>query len=170
MKKGIFIGITICVFVLLSLPSINALECNTLLETRNSDNLKKINAADLFSIIEKIENGKSSVASIVTGLLVAGIALSLIIVILAIYYFSGHMEGSAESPTISFIKDDIQNTLTVTSADSNVLWSDIDIQGQCNTSRLSEYVAAGDVITECNGEIRVIHIPSNAILGIFNFS
>ncbi len=48
-------------------------------------------------------------------------------------------------------------------------WSDIEINGDCNTGNLGEYVEAGDTITQCYGEIYIIHIPTDTILGIFEF-
>lgn len=170
MKKRLIIGIMLCVFVLVSLPSINALECNTLIGKRESDNFKKIKSTELFSMINDLENDESPKMFFASSLLVAAIALSIVIAVLIYIYVSGFIVESIEFPSMSFVKDDAQDTITVASTDANVLWSDIDIQGECNTLSLSGYVTVGDVITECNGEIRIIHIPSNAILGIFDFN
>jgi len=74
-------------------------------------------------------------------------------------------------PTLSFIMDDIENTLTVVYVSpSNLSWSDIEVVGDCNTSALDKYVTAGDIITECYGKITIKHIPTDALLAEFIFS
>ena len=75
------------------------------------------------------------------------------------------------TPLITFLMNDIADTLTVTSVDSlNVLWSDIMINGSCDTSGLGIYVTAGDVIFNCKGRIVIIYRPTNKMLGLFDFT
>lgn len=67
--------------------------------------------------------------------------------------------------------DDYANTLTVALAmPSDILWSDVDIDGTCDISGLGTYVVAGDVITNCYGTISLIYVPFNMDLGEFEFS
>jgi hypothetical protein len=171
MKKSIILGVILCVFVLVALPSINALEGDTLIGKEKANNLKKTKLAELFSIAKELETNENPKMFYSSFLLVASVALTVIIAALIYIYVSGMIgPDSIETPSISFVKDEATDKLIVASADADVLWSDIEIQGQCNTAGLSGYVTAGDQITECNGEIRIIHIPSNAVLGIFNFN
>jgi hypothetical protein len=79
--------------------------------------------------------------------------------------------GSSQVPTIQFIKDDNANTLTVASVNpSNVLWSDINFVGTCDTSGLGTYVTAGDVISGCYGTITLTYVPLNIVVGIYEFT
>jgi hypothetical protein len=94
-------------------------------------------------------------------------------------YKSGYLNASTDimvinlptTPIITFVMDDIADTLTVTSVDSlNVLWSDVMINGSCDTSGLGIYVTAGDVIFNCKGRIVIIYRPTNKMLGLFDFT
>jgi len=76
-------------------------------------------------------------------------------------------------PEITFVMDDSANTLTVTSVGQlgpSVVWSDIEIDGNCDTSGLGFYVDAGDVITDCYGRITIVYTPTNTVMGIWDFS
>ncbi len=90
----------------------------------------------------------------------------------------GYLEASSiitvldisNTPVITFIKDNIQLTLTVASVDpENVLWSDIYANGSCNTSGLGTYVTAGDVISDCQGTINITYLPTNTLIGSWTF-
>ena len=75
------------------------------------------------------------------------------------------------SPYISCVKDSSGRTLTVTSADpSDILWSDIDIDGDCDVSSLGKYVISGDMIRSCYGTISLTYGPTGSIIGIWEFS
>ncbi|MCD6468033.1 MAG: right-handed parallel beta-helix repeat-containing protein, partial [Thermoplasmata archaeon] len=79
-------------------------------------------------------------------------------------------ESLWETPSVSFVVDKTQRTLTVLSVDNPyTLWDHIDVTGLCNTSGLSGYVTAGDQITECHGAITVVYKPVNELLDVFNF-
>lgn len=85
---------------------------------------------------------------------------------LGVFYFSQN-----PTPTIVFMKHNIFLTLTVVSINQEyVLWSDIQISGSCNTSALGTYVTLGDIITDCQGMISFVYIPTNTSLGSFNFT
>ena len=163
MKKRIFIGTILCIFVLISFPSINAFEGDAI--------LKKEKQAELLSTLEYLDNTTHSKVFFTTYLLIGAAALSVVIAALIYIYFSGFIAPApTEYPSINFVKDDASDTLTVASTDTDVLWKDIEIQGQCDKSALSGYVTAGDVISDCHGEIRIIHTPSNTLLGVFYFN
>jgi len=73
--------------------------------------------------------------------------------------------------SIYLTADDYSNKLTVAIAiPSDILWSDVDIEGNCDTSGLGTYVTAGDVITNCCGTISLTYVPFNMDLGEFEFS
>jgi len=73
-------------------------------------------------------------------------------------------------PNIIFSADYYSNTLTVTSISlKSYEWNDIQIDGECNTTLLGEYVETGDTITNCSGEITITYIPTNYLLGIWSF-
>jgi len=76
----------------------------------------------------------------------------------------------ASTPTIQFSKSDMHRTLTVVSINpSNILWSDIDVSGYCNTTFLGTYVEAGDLITKCYNTVTFTYIPTSELLGSFTF-
>lgn len=76
-----------------------------------------------------------------------------------------------EKPSISFNPDTVAYTLTVTSVSpANVLWSDIKISGSCITSGLGINVASGDMITRCSGKITMTYIPTDTVLGSWDFA
>jgi len=76
---------------------------------------------------------------------------------------------TATTPHIQFYKD--IDSLTITTADpNNILWSNIEITGTCDASSLGTYVAAGDMITSCSGTITIRDIPSNHLLGTWDFA
>ena len=170
MKKSIIAGILICAFILMSLPSINALEGKTLI-SKEKDSFKATKISEFFSMAKDLENKVVSQGIFKSSILLGTIVVGIIILILIYIYISGFIAPDpVDVPTITFVKDETSDTLTVSTTDTNVLWSDIEIQGQCNTEGLSLYVTAGDQITECNGEIRIIHAPTNALLGVFTFN
>ena len=75
------------------------------------------------------------------------------------------------TPNIQFVMDDLNDKLTVVSADpSDIPWADIEINGTCDTSDLGTYVTVGDTITSCSGTITIRYIPTDTLLGIWEFS
>ena len=72
--------------------------------------------------------------------------------------------------TLSFTMDNETKALMVDSVKpDSILWSDIHISGNCNTSNLGMYVTVGDKITECYGTIVLTYVPTGAIIGTFKF-
>jgi hypothetical protein len=78
-----------------------------------------------------------------------------------------------ETPVITFVQDNLTNTLMVTSVTPSTiqfLWSDIDEIGSGNCDPLpSGNVTAGEQITNCSGVIVLRYIPLNEVLGVFEF-
>lgn len=109
------------------------------------------------------------------------IAVVIIVVILAtvaiaatMYVYTSGMMGPSNhliTPEITFIKDDIEDTLTVASSDSaSLTWEDLGITGNCDTTGLTGSVTAGQEIIECDGTITIRHIPTNTLLGSWTFN
>jgi len=99
------------------------------------------------------------------------IVVSLIIIAGVILFNAGILPGppEPESPAINFEQDKTENKLIVISVSSVIKWSDILIEGNCNTSGLSTYVVIGDEITQCDGKITIIYRPADTVLGSWNF-
>jgi hypothetical protein len=76
-----------------------------------------------------------------------------------------------QQPTISFLQDTTNKTLTVVSAyPEGLLWNDIDQVGSGSCDPLpTGTVAQGDQITNCTGIIILRYLPENLILGFFQF-
>jgi len=106
------------------------------------------------------------------GFILGIIAISLVIVVSALTYF--YVSGFVSTPpletvpSIGFIADTDEYTLTVTYTDQYVIWDDLNIIGSYD-SKPSGVVNAGDKITGCNGEISIVHMPTNAMLFMYDF-
>jgi len=76
-----------------------------------------------------------------------------------------------ETPSIDFIQDDIDDTLTVVSINSaRVPWSTIYISGTYQTKSTHYYVEAGDQITGCSGTITITYMPTDELIGSWTFT
>jgi hypothetical protein len=96
-------------------------------------------------------------------------SLILILIFASISTFSTIADDT--NPNINFNADDNTDIITVTSvSDSNILWSNIDIIGNCSYSNVGTYVDKNDQITNCTGNIIIKYNPTNTLLGIFEFS
>jgi hypothetical protein len=76
-----------------------------------------------------------------------------------------------QTPNIVFQQDIVNKTLQVLSINSNdVLWSDIDEigAGSCDPLPVGN-VTVGDILTNCSGIIVLQYIPTQEILGVFEF-
>ena len=80
-------------------------------------------------------------------------------------------EEPPETPSISFYLDDVNNTLTVASvASEDTFWGDIDQIGSGNCDPLpTGNVSTGDIITNCSGIIVLRYVPTNGVIGIYEF-
>jgi len=81
-------------------------------------------------------------------------------------------EEPPETPTISFSLDDVNKTLTVTYMDQDeILWEDIDQIGSGTCDPLpTGNVSIGDEITNCLGIIALRYIPTNEVIGVYEFN
>ena len=110
--------------------------------------------------------------SIRTRKIDAIIIIAMIVIAGFIFYRLGYIFDSdgPDIPDIQFKKDDQEKTLTVISLSDQVMWKDIEIIGDCDTSLLSKYIVEGDIITQCEGTITIRHIPTDTILSTWKFS
>ena len=110
--------------------------------------------------------------SIRTRKIDAIIIIAMIIIAGFIFYRLGYIfdHDGPDIPDIQFKKDDQEKTLTVVSLSDQVLWKDIEIIGDCDTSALGKYVSEGDQIIQCEGTITIRHVPTKTILSTWKFS
>jgi len=79
-------------------------------------------------------------------------------------------------PSIFFVQDDIEDTLTIMSIyPDDVKWSDIVIGhssdgGYSHTITSGQYVTEGDQITGCSGTITIEYAPTNTFFGSWTFN
>jgi len=105
---------------------------------------------------------KIDVVIIVTMMVIAGFVLNK-------YDFFPETDDD-EIPYIDFVKDEVNDTLTVKSVSGKVLWEDIKIEGNCDKSSLGRYVKEGDIITYCKGIIIIRHDPTDTLLYTYKFA
>jgi len=83
----------------------------------------------------------------------------------------GSDDTSEQTPNMQLVRDNTNKKLTVASTSPNdLLWSDFEITGDCDSSGLGTNVIAGDTITDCSGTITIRHIPTNTLIGTWEFS
>jgi hypothetical protein len=112
-----------------------------------------------------------------TVLIIVAVILILfiihVIISAAVYmYVTGIMPESHEysTPSITFVRDDIDNTLTVTSVDaSTIFWSRLSIVGQATPPSFG-FVSPGDEITDCSGVVEIVYSPTNTVIASFTFT
>ena len=100
------------------------------------------------------------------------IIIVLMIVIAGfVFYNYGYIpkRDEEEIPNIQFIKDEKNKILTVDFVSKKVLWEDIEIEGECDTTSFGRYIVIGDQITDCAGTIVIWHKPSGTLLYTFKF-
>jgi len=74
------------------------------------------------------------------------------------------------TPIIAFEQDTKYHKITIESVESSdILWSDISITGDCNTSALGEYIDDLDIITECSGNIIIEYKSNKVVLADYEF-
>ena len=98
---------------------------------------------------------------IVAMIIISGIVLYQIVIL--------PEKEKVQIPEIQFIQDIEKRTLTVKSFSQTLLWSDLEIKGECDKSDLGEYVTKEDKIKDCSGNIEIIHGPTGAEIGIWTF-
>jgi predicted secreted hydrolase len=78
-----------------------------------------------------------------------------------------------EAPSITFFQDDADKKLIVLETSKDVLWRDIEINGNCDITGLGKYVVEGDEITQCEGTVTISYKPDETkedILGSWTFT
>ena len=101
------------------------------------------------------------------------IVVILIIIAGAVLFNVGYVKPpyEPETPKIEFIQDDAQKILRVIGVDTEVLWEDIQIDGDnFDTSGLGEEVVIGNEITNCEGTITLYFSPTGDSLGSWTFT
>ena len=100
------------------------------------------------------------------------IIVALLIIAGIVFLRAGyiHPPGKPKTPHIEFEQDDKNNKLTVVYVSGDVLWINIEIQGECDPSSLTKYVLKGDEITNCKGKITLIYKPTQEVLGSWFFT
>lgn len=99
------------------------------------------------------------------------VIVALVIIAGMVFLKVGYIPSPVEKkpPKVEFIQDDVNNKLIVSFVSTDILWSDIEIKGDCDTSLLGEYVLEGDEIINCRGTITITHIPTGTCFGTWGF-
>lgn len=101
-----------------------------------------------------------------------GIKLLRLVKIGILLGFIDPSQQQPQTPDIVFEQDEVNKTLMVVSVNpDNVLWSDIaEIgSGSCDPLPMGNVTVGGE-ITNCSGIIVLQYIPTEAILGVFEFN
>ena len=101
-----------------------------------------------------------------------GIKLLRLVKIGILLGFIDPSQQQPQTPDIVFEQDEVNKTLMVVSVNpDNVLWSDIaEIgSGSCDPLPIGNVTVGGE-ITNCSGIIVLQYIPTEAILGVFEFN
>ena len=121
----------------------------------------------------KFKDGEEAVSAVIGVILM--VAITVAIAATVYYYVTTMMPGSEElTPDIIFQKDDVNNEITVLSADANLAWSSIAITSDVGSpSDPGGTIDAGDKITGIGsgaGTVTIVWTPTNALLGEFDFA
>ena len=101
------------------------------------------------------------------------IIIAILIIISVVVLFRADILPKPDKdlpPVIRFKQDDESNKLIVTYVSEDVKWTDLEITGECDKSKLGSLVIKGDMLTKCFGKIRIIHIPTDEEYGPWVFS
>ena len=114
-----------------------------------------------------MENKTNKLLKVIVAVIVIAALISVVV-----YYFLLPRPGSVDKfyPNLICSHDDIEDIITVVIVDDDLLWSEIQIIGNCNTSGLGTYVKIDDEITNCSGTIIIIYIPTNMLIDEWNFT
>ena len=107
------------------------------------------------------------IAVVIAAIIIIPIAIAAITYV----YVSGEISPAAESvPNIQFVRDNNAKTLTVAAVDpSDIRWSELYITGNYNTPYSNAYITPGDTIYNCSGIISIRYIPTNTLIGTWEF-
>lgn len=168
MNKKIITGVIISVFILLSIPCVSAVESNTVLESKSFNFLE--NEQLKFNSLK--DNLFNSSLPLILAIFVGAVTaiLSTVLTAYLIYVYITGIKGDP-TPEMEFIVNENERALIVTSVNrENVLWSDIQILGCCDTSGLGVNITAGDIIKDCHGPINMTYLPTSTLLGSWEFN
>jgi hypothetical protein len=116
--------------------------------------------------VPQVQGRGMAIAGIVTGSI--GVAVGVVVVLAAVVFVLVSNLGQAGSaPNVTFTPDasGIGGTLTVTSADPDVFWSDLAFSGTADCVLPFGQVQAGDrVDCSSDGTVRISHLPTNKLL------
>jgi FlaG/FlaF family flagellin (archaellin) len=109
------------------------------------------------------------------------VAITVAIAATVYVYVSGMIGKSPESaPSLQFVKDASQMTLTVAQADTaNIAWSDFEVVNATGVTQaitvynaaLTGYVTAGDTLTFTEiGTYKIRYTPTNTLMGEWTFA
>ncbi|KYK28535.1 hypothetical protein AYK20_01185 [Thermoplasmatales archaeon SG8-52-1] len=109
------------------------------------------------------------------------VAITVAIAATVYVYVSGMIGTSPESaPSLQFVKDASQMTLTVAQADTaNIAWSDFEVVNATGVTQaitvynaaLTGYVTAGDTLTFSEiGTYKIRYTPTNTLMGEWTFA
>ena len=125
-----------------------------------------------------VEEGRA--VSAVIGVILM-VAITVAIAATVYVYVSGMIGTSPESaPSLQFVKDASQMTLTVAQADTaNIAWSDFEVVNATGVTQaitvynaaLTGYVTAGDTLTFSEiGTYKIRYTPTNTLMGEWTFA
>ena len=122
----------------------------------------------------KFIEGEEAVSAVIGVILM--VAITVAIAATVYVYVSGMIGSSPTStPSVQFVKDDVADKLTVASADpGDLAWSDFNYtqteDGPLTLNAGSTTVTAGDWFSNCNGTVTIRYIPTNTLLGTWDFA
>ncbi|HWR27783.1 MAG TPA: type IV pilin N-terminal domain-containing protein [Candidatus Thermoplasmatota archaeon] len=123
-------------------------------------------------------NQRKQAVSAVIGVIIM-VAITIAMAAVAYAYFTGMIgEQKIDAPVIDFVKSDSEKTITISTADIDANWNDINITFTNATSydylTKTGAVTAGDKIDltidqSLRGKVTItfIHKPSNSLLGTY---
>ena len=123
-----------------------------------------------------MEKEKKKVFLIVVSIVIILLVISSIYLIWHTWHRGGWLVATYDQlPDIEFEQDMDQKTLTVMTIFLNdyetMYWKDVKIDESIGYAKLpSGEIKRGDVLSECEGEIKIIDKKTNTLLSNFNFS
>ncbi len=130
-------------------------------------------------INRRLKQNEHAVSAVIGVTLMVAVTIAMGAVAYA--YFTGMIGGQkAAAPVIEFLPSESENTITVSSADPNINWADINITftNSVGVAYLEKtgIVTAGNLInldTEqaLTGDVSItfVHVPSNTQVGYYSF-
>jgi len=114
---------------------------------------------------ERFAKDKTAVSPVIAVILMVAITVVMAAVVFVLVSDIGGQNESA--PNIGFTKEG--DGLMVTSVDRVVSWGDLVVTGCDTVPSDNETVDAGDRVTDCDGDVLVVHRGSNTLLYLTKF-